>query len=77
MIRDITECIFVEHELETAHTIFIPRSCFPESSFQAAKWWSKEYAKYLLLAGKYSVLADDFSLPDEVIKQYPDPYETE
>ena len=32
MIRDITECIFVEHELETEHIIFSLRSCF-----QAAK----------------------------------------
>lgn len=37
MIKDITEFIFVEHELEAADIIFIPGSCFLEPSVQAAK----------------------------------------
>ena len=44
MIKDITEFIFVEYELETADMIVILGSCFLEPSVQVAKLWLRGYA---------------------------------
>lgn len=77
MIKDITEFIFVEHELEAADIIFIPGSCFLEPGVQATKLWSRGYANYVLPSGKYSILTNCFSLPDELSKQSKETYETE
>lgn len=55
IINDITDFIFLEHELKQADIIFVPGGSYPEIAEKAAEIWSDGYSKTILPSGRYSV----------------------
>lgn len=62
-IRDITDFIFVEHDLKKADIIFIPGSACGELAVTAARLWREGYAPLVLPSGKYGKLAGKCTIP--------------
>lgn len=77
MIQDITNFIFVEHELEKVDIIFIPGSTWPETCEKAAQLYLEGIAPYILPSGKYGVKKDYFSVPESLQAKYQKPYDSE
>lgn len=76
-IDDITEFIFVRHELEFADILFIPGGSYPELGEQAAMLWQKKMIPLILPSGKYSPSRGAFSGPASKQEVYTGRYETE
>ncbi len=67
-IKDITDYIFIEDELEKSDVIFIPGSmCYllPE---KAAELYRAGMARYIIPSGKYSVLTNALSAQNPTVK---------
>ncbi|MGL4736385.1 MAG: YdcF family protein, partial [Cellulosilyticaceae bacterium] len=76
-IDDITDFIFVRHELEAADILFIPGGSYPELGEQAALLWQQKMVPHILPSGKYSPSRGAFSGPASKPKIYTGKYETE
>lgn len=59
-IKDITEFIFTEDELEKADIIFIPGCARPETMEEGARLYLMGFAPFLLPSGKYSITKGHF-----------------
>lgn len=77
LIKDITNFIFVEHELEKADIIFVPGGSWPGPTEAAAKLWLDGYATYILPAGRYSCKKGHFGGPLDKKEIYNRAYITE
>lgn len=76
-IKDITNFIFIENQLEKADIIFIPGGSYPEIAETAAILWKNGYAPKILPSGKYSVKRGFFPNPLSKSDIYTDHYKTE
>lgn len=77
LINDITDFIFVEHELENADIILIPGGSWPEPAEEASRLWLKDFAPYILPSGKYSCKRGYFAGPLAKTDIYDKTYNTE
>ena len=59
-IKDITEYIFLENEIEPSDVIFIPGCARPEHTEEAARLYQEGYAPLLIPSGGFSKVQGGF-----------------
>ncbi|MBD5459406.1 MAG: YdcF family protein [Lachnospiraceae bacterium] len=77
IVRDITNFIFLEDELERADVIFIPGGSYPQLPERAAALWREGYAPWVVPSGRYSVKRGKFGGVKSGAEKYPKEYMTE
>lgn len=76
-LKNFTDFIFLEDDLEPADVIFVPGNGYPQMAERAAALWKAGYAPFVLPSGRYSVTLGHFAGVAAREEQYPGPYETE
>ena len=77
MLKDISDFIFIEDELQKADVILIPGGAYPELPELAAKLWEEGYAEYVVPSGAYAITEGKFAGVKSKKDLYTGDYETE
>ena len=77
MIKDISDFIFIEDELQKADVILIPGGAYPELPELAARLWEEGYAEYVVPSGAYAITEGKFAGVKSKKNLYTGDYETE
>lgn len=77
VVKEISDFIFIEDELEKADAIMIPGGAYPELPELAAKLWKAGYADYIVPSGAYAITEGKFAGVKSKSDVYGGEYETE
>lgn len=76
-IKDLSEFIFINDDLEKVDIIFIPGGSYPEVGEEAAKLWNEGYSNLILPSGAYGINKKSFIKPSSNADIYNKSYKTE
>lgn len=76
-LKDISNFVFIEDDLEETDIIFIPGGSYPEVAEEAAKLWENGYSNLILPSGAYGINIGSFIGPSSKKEIYNQSYNTE
>lgn len=76
-LKDISNFVFIEDDLEETDIIFIPGGSYPEVAEEAAKLWENGYSNLILPSGAYGINIGSFIGPSFKKEIYNQSYNTE
>ncbi len=77
IVKEISDFIFVEDQLQKADAILIPGGAYPELAELAAELFQEGYAKWVVPSGAYAITEGRFAGVKSKQDIYTGPYETE